>query len=234
MAFGAQWLRKNISEVNPLIDWIRKMVVKHSVTSIFGSMVWKGLMASFPWIYRWLMWKVGNSFHIQLGKDSFLGGLPYCFYYEPLINSLDSKGFFVLGKPFSAFPFDYSKGNWLSTSELAFHNDVAPKWDRFVTNMSFNGVTMSNERDELVWTQDKYFGKVETKSFYMEIATSCQAEDSWWHSLIWKWNLPAKLKTLLWVVLKNKILTWDNLQKMGFHGPNFCKHRTSIYQVWSC
>jgi len=47
-----------------LIDWIHRMVVKHYVSHTSSSMVWKGLMASFPWIFRWIMWKAGNGFHI--------------------------------------------------------------------------------------------------------------------------------------------------------------------------
>lgn len=53
-------------------------------------------------------------------------------------------------------------------------------------------------------------------------SSSCQVEASWWHFIIWKWNLLSKLKTFLWLVMRNKILSWDNLQKRDFQGPNIC------------
>lgn len=45
---------------------------------------------------------------------------------------------------------------------------------------------------------------------------------NWWHNLIWRWNLPTKLRCFIWLCLKDKILTWPNLLKRGFTGPNIC------------
>jgi len=59
------------------------------------------------------------------------------------------------------------------------------EWDHFATNMSFNGVSLSNEKDKLVSNWDKSASKVTKKIVYMEISTSsCQVEGSWWHALI--------------------------------------------------
>ena len=39
---------------------------------------------------------------------------------------------------------------------------------------------------------------------------------------LWKSNITSKLKCFFWLVLNNKILTWDNLVKRGWMGPNIC------------
>jgi hypothetical protein len=39
---------------------------------------------------------------------------------------------------------------------------------------------------------------------------------------VWKSKFWPKISTFLWLLLQNKILTWDNLQKRGFIGPSIC------------
>jgi hypothetical protein len=38
------------------------------------------------------------------------------------------------------------------------------------------------------------------------------------------WNIPQwpKIKIFQWLILHNRILTWDNLRKRGFTGPSRC------------
>jgi hypothetical protein len=46
-------------------------------------------------------------------------------------------------------------------------------------------------------------------------------EPKFWYEL-WEWQLPLKVKVFIWILLEERILTWDNLTKMGFHGPSIC------------
>ena len=39
---------------------------------------------------------------------------------------------------------------------------------------------------------------------------------------IWDGKMPIKIKCFGWLVLTNKILTWEALQKRGFIGPGWC------------
>ena len=43
-----------------------------------------------------------------------------------------------------------------------------------------------------------------------------------WCKQLWTAEGPLKAKVTLWLTLNNKILTWDNLQKRGWNGPNWC------------
>lgn len=38
-----------------------------------------------------------------------------------------------------------------------------------------------------------------------------------WDALFW-----PKIKTFLWLLMRGKTLTWENLQKKGFSGPSIC------------
>ena len=43
----------------------------------------------------------------------------------------------------------------------------------------------------------------------------------WWKQL-WKSKGPLNAKLTLWLTVNNKLLTWDNLQRRGWIGPNRC------------
>jgi hypothetical protein len=49
---------------------------------------------------------------------------------------------------------------------------------------------------------------------------SLMKEEIW--ERIWKINHWPKVCTFLWLVIQNKILTWENLLKRGFTGPSRC------------
>ena len=59
---------------------------------------------------------------------------------------------------------------------------------------------------------------------------------------IWSGVLPIKISYFIWLVLENKVLMWDNLQKKGWIGPGICalccadedstQHLFSTCYVW--
>ena len=40
--------------------------------------------------------------------------------------------------------------------------------------------------------------------------------------LLWHCKIPWKIKCFIWLLINNKILTWDNLSKRGWIGPSRC------------
>ena len=40
--------------------------------------------------------------------------------------------------------------------------------------------------------------------------------------MIWKSIVPLKIVLFAWLVLRNKILTWENLRNGGWEGPRRC------------
>jgi hypothetical protein len=43
-----------------------------------------------------------------------------------------------------------------------------------------------------------------------------------WQRTLWDWDLAPKIKLFTWLLLEDKILTWDNLQRRGWSGPSIC------------
>lgn len=44
----------------------------------------------------------------------------------------------------------------------------------------------------------------------------------WWFKPLWKLGCPSKSSLFLWHILKNKVPTWDNLQKRNKQGLGWC------------
>ena len=44
---------------------------------------------------------------------------------------------------------------------------------------------------------------------------------------LWSFNIPAKIRCFIWLVVMNQVLTWDNLQRRGWQGPGIC----SLYRL---
>jgi hypothetical protein len=43
-----------------------------------------------------------------------------------------------------------------------------------------------------------------------------------WYTDLWYWQLPLKVKLFMWLLLEQRIITWENLVKRGFLGPRRC------------
>lgn len=76
--------------------------------------------------------------------------------------------------------------------------------------------------DELIWAPAKH-GIYSLKEGSLVLMDSEKPPicESWW-SCIWKLKAPPKTRLLMWTILRNKILTGENLRKRYFHGPFLC------------
>ena len=89
--------------------------------------------------------------------------------------------------------------------------------------MEFGRIRLSEQKDALLWSHDKYIGDITAAEGYDCIASSCVISG---HAsvfkLLWKLNIPNKIVCFIWLLLKDHILTWDQLQCRGRHGPSLC------------
>jgi hypothetical protein len=77
------------------------------------------------------------------------------------------------------------------------------------------------EHDELVWTKNQSAGTFISKLGYQALAEDRMGgQPVWWLRRIWKIPRLSKCKIILSLALRNKLLTWSNLLKCGWIGPN--------------
>ena len=68
--------------------------------------------------------------------------------------------------------------------------------------------------DEFFWVWNITNVQITAKTSYEYISlVSSEAIGNWLSTKIGKWNMSLKLKCFLWLILRNKYLTWEILMK---------------------
>ena len=80
-------------------------------------------------------------------------------------------------------------------------------------------VTLSEEAHKVKWLLTKS-GSFSVKSLYHYLIARVVAFP---FKLLWRLRIPLKVKAFIWLVIKGRILTKDNLSRRGWKGPNFCE-----------
>eukprot|EP00253_Pinus_taeda_P011910 PITA_11910 len=78
-----------------------------------------------------------------------------------------------------------------------------------------------NGRDILLW-ENSMKGSFTTKEAYFLTSTQSGNEENPDWRIVWERNWWPKVSIFIWLASKNKILTWDRIQKEGFIGPSRC------------
>ena len=87
--------------------------------------------------------------------------------------------------------------------------------------LSHRKIKQPNQQDKLRWGGSTK-GTFTTKEAYtLRYAQGPTDKYQLWNH-IWQSRLWPKVSTFLWLLSKNHILTWDNLQRRGFIGPSRC------------
>jgi hypothetical protein len=81
---------------------------------------------------------------------------------------------------------------------------------------------MSKEGPDILRWGHQAIGNFSVKEAYRIHGNHCNQEaDTIWGK-IWSSALWPKVSTFLWLIIHNRILTWDNLRKRGFTGLSMC------------
>eukprot|EP00253_Pinus_taeda_P032484 PITA_32484 len=138
--------------------------------------------------------------------------------------------------------------SWQQMPKLAtlFHK---PHWQQFMQQTNFNKVSQfwlqQDHQDFRTWKparswqtdwQEETFDDIDKELLQRKIIPS-SLDQLWTH--VWQPKLWPKISIFLWLLSKNRILTWDNLQKRGFIGPSRCpncnaQEETSTHLMEAC
>lgn len=80
-----------------------------------------------------------------------------------------------------------------------------------------NSVHLSSDPDTVTWKLDNK-GHFSVRSLYLQLKAGCMVG----YRFLWQLKLPLKIKIFLWLMLKNSILTKDNLLRRGWAGCEQC------------
>jgi len=112
---------------------------------------------------------------------------------------------------------------WKNVDTLGLVGSIKDEWIKYTNGLVNAGIELTGEKDSLLWSWDTKEGQVNAKLAYKVQMLEGRGEESkFWYSEMWEWQLPLKVKLCNWLLLEERILTWDNLTKRGFQGPSLC------------
>jgi ribonuclease HI len=203
----------------PFSTWIRKLSLQQNWASPF----WKGLVAASPVILHWLRWKPGSGKEISLGKDLILGLEDNSLLSPSICLHLRSLNLLTLDRVQLPTSDHILPDSWLDCGDLSFSGQRAAEWSCFTLALRSAGITLTDLPDTLLWAGGDASGIISVKNLYTTLLSqNFYCVDSSWFFQIWKWTIPLKVKLFLWLAGKEKILTWDSLQRRGREGPSIC------------
>ena len=112
---------------------------------------------------------------------------------------------------------------WKKDEPPGLVGDQKEEWNNFFKGMVGSDFVINNSKYILLWSWDKKRGNVNANLAYkFRMVELREVEPYFWYNELWNWQLPLKVKLFVWLMLKQRILTWENLNKRGFSGTSRC------------
>eukprot|EP00253_Pinus_taeda_P018718 PITA_18718 len=175
----------------------RDLVEKHSFWEIRG-----GEEANF-WEDKWHQKERLSSMQgLQQVRDRIGRDRPYVRDYWKVNNREESRRIWV-----DLTEWD---GKFSSDHKEAYRKEVESR-----------KIKARNGRDILRWGNSMKGSFTTKEAYFLTSVQSGNEENPDWR-IVWERNWWPKVSIFFWLASKNKILTWDQIQKKGFIGPSRC------------
>jgi zinc-binding in reverse transcriptase len=111
----------------------------------------------------------------------------------------------------------YQQGQWQVHTQPILTQQA--QLELIILHQKLSNVQMGMTTDEVLWTWN-LTGSFKVKSAYQFITSTPHVLDD--IQKTWEIKAPPRVQVFLWLVLRNKILTIDNLARRGWTLPNMC------------
>jgi hypothetical protein len=167
-------------------------------------------------------WKVGNGMKIRLWEDNWLGSSSLAIQFWPLYEIVNEKG-----KTLAEL---WDGVNLKCTFRRTVSEGLYQSWLDIIELVST--VQFTNEEDEMIW-QFNSSGIYSSQSLYKII--NFRGIKPVHVSAVWSIKVPPRVHYFLWLVIKNRALTRDNLakrRKVEDESCLFCSEKETIQHVF--
>jgi len=156
-----------------------------------------------------------------IGVDKILGIGDSSFLSQELLLALKHKYVCYLYQARAFSSSGFITDQWISSSDLGLSGNLALEWSSFCKDLVISGIHLQPIDDFLLWTGGDQSGMLTVKNVYNALTKKIWPHQiAGWRKPLLSWDLPYKIKLFTWLVVENKILTWENLQKRGWNGPS--------------
>lgn len=162
------------------------------------STFWKGVRQTEDIFWPGISFKLGNGESTSFWLDRWCTTIPLASLFLDIYRGVINK-FIVVGDHFRHGNWNVQSNNILTTLPDVHnlqHAKDRPQW-RWNTTSTFSV-------NFVYWF-------INDEGLWMRHAKT-----------IWSVRCPLKIRVFLWLIEKNVLLTWDNLQRRGWVGPSIC------------
>ena len=203
-----------------VISWIREK----AFTVSGASVIWKGFISTITWLGKGLIWMAGNGENIKVGVDP-ISGMGSCYVLPlDLRIYLEDYGITTLAQARNCTK--EASNYWLTAVDLDLSGNWHSLWDDYVSGLEQGRIRLKPSPDHFLWNFRNYTGSITAAMVYdclVEHLKESDMDTSDVLQVLWKYNIPEKIRCFTWLLIKNKVLTWDQLIKRGFQGPSCCQ-----------
>ena len=201
-----QVLQLKYMKSSSVIDWLRyKRFNSHC-----ASPMWRVFLQTLPWMGNHLAWQVGDGENILLGVDPIVGSHSSFSVPEDLRSYLMDLNIGTLSQTHNSL--SNSQSYWYTAEDLDLGGSYKQIWNAYTEGLFCAGIRLSDCPDDIVWDYNKKKGTISARDAYDCIVHSCSASvANHVDSFLWTKALPKKISCFIWLALRNKILTWENL-----------------------
>jgi hypothetical protein len=186
------------------------------------SNFWRALTCSLNIITDWLVWKPGSGRDIRIVVDPMVESHLFYKLSENIILLLKEQGVICLSHARTIAQEGITSTRWEKDKTLGLEGAQKDEWINYTKGLVSVGTHLNDEKDILLWSWDTKQEVNAKLTYKVQVMEGREVETKFWYSEIWEWKLPLKVKLFVWLLLEQRILTWDNLIKNGFIGPNIC------------
>jgi hypothetical protein len=189
--------------------YLKKCTFSQCKPSPSHSHFWSGLVAIKDIFYSCCKRVLGDGRKTIFWEDSWVGHQPLCRSFPRLYNlcfshfitvhTVFSKGFDML--KFRRFLREETKAMWCKLLDVC------------------SQVQLKDEPDRVSWLLTKS-GTFSVKSMYSFLVAK---KVNFPYKSMWTLKLPLRIKVFCWLVIKNRILTKENLKKRGWKKVELCE-----------
>jgi ribonuclease HI len=196
-------------------------LIRHNVR-IQGSNIWNTAWQNKDIIQKHAFWEIRNGDSARFWQDSWqqlkpLNELAELTPLQQALNQAPSLKVKDLWKPLEA------RQTWrqwkTSSQDLGIPPDL--NLSAWHYEAGRRKIPIKEGPDILRWGHSASGNFSVKEAYYLQGNYHNQEMDNIW-SKIWNKALWPKVSTFLWLIIHNRILTWDNLRKRGFIGPSIC------------
>lgn len=128
---------------------------------------------------------------------------------------------------------------WKNDLQLAISPPLRPLWLSFTQCFSHRGLLQLGTKDELIWSPKNKILPISVRFLYSVLSADIPPSPSIFPVILWK--APSPLKSILfsWLLFSNKNLSWEVLQKKGWHRLGRChlclaEAETNYHMFFQC